>query len=148
MPISFLKCIYFNWRMISLQVCDVLCHTSVWIGHQHTCDFSLLKPLPPPSLSHLSRLLQNTGFRFPASYIKLPLAIYFTYGNVNVSMLFSQIIPPSFSPMCLKICFMSAPALLPFIKNSEHYISRFYIYALIYDICLLFLTYLILCNTL
>ena len=54
--------------------------------------------LPPPSPPHPSRLSQSTSFVFPASYIKLLLAIYFTYGNVYVSMLFSQIIPPSPSP--------------------------------------------------
>ena len=51
--------------------------------------------LPPPSLSYPSRLSQNTSFGFPVSYRKFPLAIYFTYGNVYVSVLLSQIIPPS-----------------------------------------------------
>ena len=37
---------------------------------------------------------------FPALYIKFPLAICFTYGNVYVSMLFSHIIP---SPTVSKI---------------------------------------------
>ena len=56
-------------------------------------------PLPPSSPPHPSRQLQSTSFGFPASY-KLPLAIYFTYGYIYmcVSMLFSQIIPPSSSP--------------------------------------------------
>ena len=31
---------------------------------------------------------------YPASWIKLALVICFTYGNVHVSMLFSQIAPP------------------------------------------------------
>ena len=48
-------------------------------------------PLPPPFPCHPSRLSQSTGFGFPTSYIKLPLAIYFTDGNVYVSMLFYQI---------------------------------------------------------
>ena len=30
----------------------------------------------------------------PVSYSNIPLAIYFTYGNKYVSMLFSQFIPP------------------------------------------------------
>ena len=34
----------------------------------------------------------------PASCIELALIIYFTYGNIHVSMLFSHIIPPSLSP--------------------------------------------------
>ena len=42
--------------------------------------------------------LQSTGFESPASCIELALVIYFTYGNIHVSVLFSQIIPPSPSP--------------------------------------------------
>ena len=61
-------------------------------------------PLPPPSPPYPSRLSQGTGFWGPASYIKLPLAISFTYGNVYVLMLFSQIIPSSSSPTESKLC--------------------------------------------
>ena len=32
---------------------------------------------------------------FPESYSKFPLAVYFTYGNVYVSMLLSPFITPS-----------------------------------------------------
>ena len=50
-------------------------------------------PLPPPSKPHPSGSSQSTSFECPASCIKLALVIYFTYGSVHVSMLFSQIIP-------------------------------------------------------
>ena len=51
---------------------------------------------------------------FPVPYIKLPLAIYFAYGNMYVSMLLSQIIPPSPSPTVSKsLFFMSVSPLLP-----------------------------------
>ena len=71
-------------------------------------------PLPPPSPSHSSRLSQSTGFGFPVSYGKHPLAIYFTSGDVCVSMLFSQIIPLSPAPIVSKsLFFMSVFALLP-----------------------------------
>ena len=52
---------------------------------------------PPPSPPHPSELPQSSGFEYPASCIKLILVIYFTYGNIHVSMLFSQIIPLAFS---------------------------------------------------
>ena len=55
-------------------------------------------PLPPPSLSHPSGLSQCTSFECPVSCIKLGLVIYFTYGNIHVSILFSQIMPSSPSP--------------------------------------------------
>ena len=49
---------------------------------------------------------QSTGFGFPATYSKLPLAAYFTYGSVCVSVLCSLIIPPSPSPTVSKMCFL------------------------------------------
>ena len=42
----FLKLIYFNWRIITLQYCDGLCHTSTWIGHRHIRVPSPLNPSP------------------------------------------------------------------------------------------------------
>ena len=53
---------------------------------------------PPPILKpHLSPhpiplcCPRATGFGYPASCNELALAIHFTYGNVHVSVLFSQI---------------------------------------------------------
>ena len=54
--------------------------------------------LPPPSLSHPSGSSQCTSPEHPVSCIKPGLVIYFTYDNIHVSMLFSQIIPPLFFP--------------------------------------------------
>ena len=55
-------------------------------------------PLPPPSSSHPSGSFQCTSSEHPVSCIKPGLVIRFTYDNIHVSMLFSQIIPPSPSP--------------------------------------------------
>ena len=52
-------------------------------------------PLPPPSPSHPSGSSQCTSPEHPVSYIEPGLAICFTYDNIHVSMLFSQIIPHS-----------------------------------------------------
>ena len=71
----------------------------IWIGLR--CTYvPFLWNLPPPlsSPSHPSRLSQSTGYRFPVSHSKLPLAIYFTHGNVHGLMLSSHIILPSPSP--------------------------------------------------
>ena len=57
-----------------------------------------LNPLPPPSSSHPSGSSQCTSPEHPASCIEPGLMICFTYDNIHVSMLFSQIIPPSPSP--------------------------------------------------
>ena len=58
-------------------------------------------PLPPPSPSHPSGSSQCTSFECPVSRIELGLVIYFTCGNIHVSTLFSQIIPPSPSLDCI-----------------------------------------------
>ena len=74
-------------------------HTLTWISHGYICVPQSWNLLPPPSLPHASGLSQSTNFGYPASCIKLALVIYFTYGNIHVSMLFFQIIPPSPSPI-------------------------------------------------
>ena len=72
--------------------------------HEWATSLHILLPywtfLPPPSPSHPSRLSQSTSLEVPASYNKFPLAIYFTYGDVYVSMLLSQIIPTFSFPHC------------------------------------------------
>ena len=47
---------------------------------------------------------QCTSPENPVSCIKTGLEIYFTYGNIHVSMLFSKIIPPSPPPTESKLC--------------------------------------------
>ena len=74
------------------------------------------QPPPPSHLPgpHPARYSQSTCFGFPASHIKLPLATYFTYGNIYVSKLFSQIItPPFFPPVSRSLFLLSMSPLLP-----------------------------------
>ena len=59
-------------------------------------------PPTPPSPSHSSGSAQCTSPEHPVSCIKPGLAICFRYDNIHVSMLFSQIIPPSPSPRVWK----------------------------------------------
>ena len=54
----------------------------------------------------------NPGFEWPVSCIKLGLVIYFSYGNIHVSMLFSQIIPPLPYPTESKSLFFISVSLL------------------------------------
>ena len=89
-------------------------------------------PLPPPSPSHPSGSSQCTSPEHPVSCIKPGLAICFTYDNIHVSMLFSQIIPPSPSPTESKRLFCtSVSLLLSCIQGYRYHLSKFHIYALL-----------------
>ena len=99
--------VYFNWRLITLQYCGGFCHTLTWISHGCTC-------VPPwPSLPiHPSGSSQCSSPEHAVSCIKPGLAICFTYDKIHVSMLFSQIIPPSPSPTESKSLFFTSVSLL------------------------------------
>ena len=78
------------------------CHTLTWICHGCTCVPILNTPLislPTPSLSS-----QCTSPEHPVSCIKPGLVICFMYDNIHVSMLFSQITPPSPCPTESNVC--------------------------------------------
>ena len=79
----------------------------------------ILNPLPPPSQSHPLGLSQCTGFECPVSRIDLGLVIYFTYGNIHVSMLFTHIIPSSLSPTESKSLFFISVSFVVFHIGSS-----------------------------
>ena len=110
----FFKFIYFNWRLISLQYCSGFFHTLTWISHGCTMCSPSWTPLPPPSPCHPSGSSQCTSPEHPVSCIKPWQAICFTYDNIHVSMLLSQIIPPSPSPTQSKRLFYTSVFLLLF----------------------------------
>ena len=84
-------------------------HTSSWISH----SIHLSPPSGTPSHCSPHPITHRAPVLVPASSIKFPLAIYFIYGDIYVSTLFSQITPPSPSPtMSKSLFFMSLSALL------------------------------------
>ena len=135
-PMSFF---FFYYYFFTLQYC---------IGfaiHQHESamgvhTFPILNFLPLPSLYHLSGSSQCTSPKHPVSCIEPALAIRFIYDNTHVSMLFSQIIPPSPSPAESKSLFFVSLLL----SCMQGYLSKFHTYVLVF----LFLTYLTLYNRL
>ena len=62
-------------------------------------------PLPPPFPYHLSGSSQCTRPKHPVSCIEPRLAIHFLHDSKHVSIPFSQIIPPSPSPIESKSLF-------------------------------------------
>ena len=78
--------------------------------------------LPIPSL----RVIPVHQPEHPVSCIKPGLAIYFTYGNLHISMLFSQIIPPSPSPTKSKNLFFTSVSLLLSRIEGHRYLSKFH----------------------
>ena len=92
----------------------------------------ILNPLPPPSPPQPSGLSQCTGFECPVSCIELGLAICFTYGNIHVSMPFSQIIPPSPFPTESKRLFFTSVSLLLIVLHTGSLLPSVYIP----DICM------------
>ena len=93
--------------------------------------FPILHPPPPPSPSHPSGSSQCTSPEHPVSCIEPGLVIYFTYDNIHVSLLFSQIIPHSPSPTESKSLFFTSVSLcLSRIQGYRYHLSKFHIYAL------------------
>ena len=86
----------------------------------------ILNPTPTSLPSHPSALSRCTSFECPVSCIELGLMICFTHGNIHVSMLFSQIIPPSPSPTESKsLFFISVSHLLSRIWGHCYHLSKF-----------------------
>ena len=124
--------IYFNWKLITML--QFLPHSDMNQPWMYLCpSFRTPSPfsLPIPSL----RVVQCTGFECPVSCMKRGLVIYFTHDNIDISMLFSQIIPPSPSPTESKsLLFISVSLLLSHIQGCCYHLSKFHIYALVYCI--------------
>ena len=91
--------------------------------------------LPPPSPYHLSGSSQCTSPKHPVSCKKPRLVIRFLHDSIHVSMPFSQIIPPSPSPIESKrLFYTSVSLLLSRIQGYHCHLSKFHIYVLVYCI--------------
>jgi len=86
--------------------------------------------LPPPSGSS-----QGTSPKHPVSCIEPGLASRFIHDILHVSMLFSQIFPPSPSPSeSIRLFYTSLSLLLSRTQGYCYHLSKFHIYALVYCI--------------
>ena len=123
---------YFNWRLITLQYCI----GSATHQHESTTGMIVFPILNPPPTSFPIPSLRVTPVHQPqASCIEPGLAIHFLYDIIHVSMPFSQIIPPSPSPIESKrLFYTSVSLLLSCIQGYCDNLTKFHIYALVYCI--------------
>ena len=95
------------------QSCPTLCNPM----HCSTPGFPVQHQLPELAQTHVHQvgdaIQPSHPLSSPSPPIKLTLVFYFTYGNVYISKLFSQVIPPSPAPTESKsLFFMSVSPLL------------------------------------
>ena len=91
--------------------------------------------LPPPSPYHPSGSSQCTSTKHPVSCIEPGLATRFIHNILRVSMPFSQIFPPSPSPIeSIRLFYTSVSLLLSRTQGYCYHLSKFHIYALVYCI--------------
>ena len=121
---------YLYWSIITLQCYVSSCCITKWISYMYTYI-----PLSPSSCASLSPSLSHDDLSVLCSCF--PLAIYFIFGSVYMSMQLSHLVPanPSLSP-CLQVhflllCLYSCP--VPRFMRTIFF--RFHIYMLAYCIC-------------
>ena len=100
--------IFISWSLIPLQYCTGFCHTLTWISHGVTC---VPHPEPPSHFLPHPIPLGHRGAPALVSCIQPGLAICFTLDNIYVSMLLSQVIPPSPSSIESKSLFYTSMSL-------------------------------------
>ena len=102
-----------------------------WVYLCHPVPNPAPASLPIPSLW----VVPVHQFWVPCSCTELGLVIYFTYGNIHVSMLFFRIIPPWPSPTESKsLFFISVSLLLSCTQGHRYHLSKFHKNALTYCI--------------
>ena len=104
---------FYLFIYLFILYCSGFCHTLTWISHGFTC---IPQPDPPPiSLSTRSLWVFPVRQAWAlVSCIQPGLVNYFTVDNINVSILFSQNIPLSFSPTEPKSLFCTSVSLFLF----------------------------------
>ena len=129
--------IYFNWNRITVYYYDGFWHihqheSATWIRVSPYSEYnSNLLCYPMLWVLPLHKSCMNL------SGIELALVIPFIYGNVPVSMLFSQIIPSLNSPLeSQSLSFIRGSFLLAFMQNHCYCLPKSHLYALVNNICL------------
>ena len=139
-------CIFFFFNTSLLEyncftmLCQFLLYNKVnqlyaYIYPQIPSLLSLPPTLPIPPLQVVTKHRADLSVLCSC----FPLAIYFKFGSVYISMQLSHYIPASPSlPVSPCPFSTSASLFLPYDKVHQYHFSRFHIYALGYDICFSF----------
>ena len=123
-----------NWRIIPLQHCDGLCHTSTWINHRHTCVPSFLNPLPtslPAPGGHRGLALGALGHTSNSHWLSVLHMVTYMFQCYSLESSHSL-------PLCPKVCSLCLCLLYCPTHRIISTMARFHIYALIYNIGLSF----------
>ena len=100
------------------------------MNRPQVCMCPRIPPRPPRCVP---ALFQSTGFGRPASCIEVAQVICFTCSNVHVPVLFSQITPPSPSPIESRtLFFASVSPLLPCMWDCWSRLSKFHVHVFIF----------------
>ena len=127
--------IFYFFKLYFILLYNTVLVLPAWIHHGCTWVPNSETPVPPPSSYHPSGSFQYTSPKHPVSRIEPGLAIRFIYDIIQVSMPFSQIIPPSPSPTESKrLFYTSVSLLLSRIQGYHYHLSKFHIYVLVYCI--------------
>ena len=124
----------FNWRIITSQYCDGLCHTSTWINHRHTCVPSLPNPLPISLCLQVVTERQLWGALHHTSnshWLSVLYMVMYVFQGYSLESSHTLPLCPKVCSLCL--CLLYCPA-----HRIISTVSRFHIHALIYNIGLSF----------
>ena len=125
----FFQLIYFSWRIIPLQYCDGICHTSTWISHRYTCahpNSEFLSCLPPhtiplrcPRGPALGALLNAANVHW-SSILHMAIYMFQSYSHKSSH---PHLLPLSPKVCSLHLCLLCCPAcriVITILLNSKH----------------------------
>ena len=104
---DFLKVIYFNWRLITLQYCSDFCHTLTWISHGCTCvpePPSHRPPHPIPQDHPSAPALRNLSHALNMDWPSISHMIIYMFQCYSLKSSYPHLLPRSPKVCSLHLC--------------------------------------------